>query len=69
LDGGGYTASNKQETTHAGIVQTPPRPPGQDEVQELIGIMTASSDARSLEKHGIPRQFTTKSCVIIICND
>jgi hypothetical protein len=27
------------------------------------------TDARSLEKHGIPREFTTKSRVIIICND
>jgi hypothetical protein len=27
------------------------------------------SDARSLEKRGIPREFTTKSRVIIICND
>ena len=27
------------------------------------------SDARSLEKHGIPREFTTTSRVIIICND
>jgi hypothetical protein len=24
---------------------------------------------RSLEKHGVPREFTTKSRVIIICND
>ena len=27
------------------------------------------TDARSLERHGIPREFTTKSRVIIICND
>jgi hypothetical protein len=27
------------------------------------------TDARSLEKHGVPREFTTKSRVIIICND
>lgn len=27
------------------------------------------SDARRLERHGIPREFTTKSRVIIICND
>ena len=27
------------------------------------------SDARSLEKQGIPREFTTKSRVAIICND
>jgi hypothetical protein len=27
------------------------------------------TDARSLEKHAIPREFTTKSRVIIICND
>lgn len=27
------------------------------------------SDARRLEKHGIPREFTTRSRVIIICND
>ena len=27
------------------------------------------TDARSLEKHGIPREFVTKSRVIIICND
>jgi hypothetical protein len=27
------------------------------------------SDARSLERHGIPREFMTKSRVIIICND
>ena len=27
------------------------------------------TDARSLEKHGIPREFTTTSRVIIICND
>ena len=27
------------------------------------------SDARSLERHGIPREFTTTSRVIIICND
>jgi hypothetical protein len=27
------------------------------------------SDARGLEKHGIPREFTTTSRVIIICND
>ena len=27
------------------------------------------TDARSLEKHGVPREFTTRSRVIIICND
>ncbi|HLJ96493.1 MAG TPA: hypothetical protein VKU02_25190 [Gemmataceae bacterium] len=27
------------------------------------------SDARSLERHGIPREFTTRSRVVIICND
>ena len=27
------------------------------------------SDARSLERQGIPREFTTKSRVVIICND
>src|SRR5438094_508361 len=27
------------------------------------------SDARRLDKHGIPREFATKSRVIIICND
>lgn len=27
------------------------------------------SDARRLERHGIPREFATKSRVIIICND
>jgi hypothetical protein len=27
------------------------------------------TDARSLEKHGVPREFTTTSRVIIICND
>ena len=27
------------------------------------------SDARSLERHRIPREFTTRSSVIIICND
>jgi hypothetical protein len=27
------------------------------------------TDARSLERHGIPREFVTKSRVIIICND
>jgi hypothetical protein len=27
------------------------------------------SDARRLERHGIPREFSTKSRVIIICND
>src|SRR5437660_4282060 len=27
------------------------------------------TDARSLEKHGVPREFKTKSRVIIICND
>ncbi len=27
------------------------------------------SDARSLERHNIPREFTTRSRVIIICND
>jgi hypothetical protein len=27
------------------------------------------SDAKSLERHRIPREFTTKSRVIIICND
>jgi hypothetical protein len=27
------------------------------------------SDARSLEKHGIPREFTTTSRVVMICND
>lgn len=27
------------------------------------------SDARRLEKHGIPREFVTRSRVIIICND
>jgi hypothetical protein len=27
------------------------------------------TDARGLERHGIPREFTTKSRVIIICND
>jgi hypothetical protein len=27
------------------------------------------TDARSLEKHGVPREFKTRSRVIIICND
>ena len=27
------------------------------------------TDARSLEKHGVPREFKTKSRVVIICND
>jgi hypothetical protein len=27
------------------------------------------TDARSLEKHGVPREFTTRSRVVIICND
>jgi len=27
------------------------------------------TDARSLDKHGVPREFTTTSRVIIICND
>ena len=27
------------------------------------------SDARSLERHGVPREFTTKSRVVIIAND
>ena len=31
--------------------------------------MAWHSDARSLERHGIPREFTTKSRVVIISND
>ena len=31
--------------------------------------MAWHSDARSLERHGIPREFTTKSRVVIITND
>jgi hypothetical protein len=27
------------------------------------------TDARSLEKHGVPREFVTRSRVVIICND
>jgi hypothetical protein len=32
-------------------------------------VVAWHSDARSLEKHGIPREFTTTSRVIIIAND
>jgi hypothetical protein len=38
----------------------------QNEDEKTVGWHT---DARSLEKHGVPREFTTTSRVIIICND
>lgn len=38
----------------------------QTEEDKVVGWHT---DARSLERHGIPREFTTTSRVIIICND
>jgi hypothetical protein len=38
----------------------------QNEEEKTVGWHT---DARSLEKHGVPREFVTTSRVIIICND
>jgi len=40
--------------------------PCQTEEEKSVAWHT---DARSLEKHGVPREFTTTSRVIIICND
>ena len=37
---------------------------------EIVHLLREGhTDARSLERHGIPRKFVTKSRVIIICND
>lgn len=36
---------------------------------EMEKTVAWHSDARQLEKHGIPREFTTRSRVVIICND